>query len=96
MVAWLKRMKRLALLLIALMMLLCGCRQRTAQTDNELWIMTEKSTWDRMNGQLHVLEEAYLKEHGQKAKEIKIRPVADQQQAFIHINCSISSTSSVY
>ena len=25
----------------------------------ELWVVTERSTWDRMNGQLHVLEKAY-------------------------------------
>ena len=75
-----KRMKRLALLLIALMMLLCGCRQQTARSDNELWIVTEKSTWDRMNGQLHVLEEAYLKEHGDVKIRVEYLPTDKQER----------------
>ena len=75
-----KRMKRCALFLIALITLLCGCGQQTAEADDELWLVTEKSTWDRMNGQLYVLEEAYIKEHGDVKIRVEYLPTEKQER----------------
>ena len=51
-------MKKISLwgIFLLFLFLFCGC---TSEKASELWVVTEKGTWDRMNGQLYVLEEAW-------------------------------------
>ena len=63
-----------------LLALFCGCQSQSSRSDSELWIVTEQSTWDRMNGQLYVLEEAYEKAHPGVAIRVEYLPTGAQER----------------
>lgn len=76
-----KRIKPYAAFLLILSLVLplfCGCSSDTALNDSELWIVTEQGTWDRMNGQIYVLEQAYKNEH--PGIEIRVEYLPTNQQ----------------
>ena len=52
----------LSLLLGLVMQTMAACAPVSQET-SELLVVTEQSTWDRMNGQLYVLEKAYEEAH---------------------------------
>lgn len=74
-------MKRtVAFLLIALMVgSLFGCAKTAAS--NELWIVTEVTTWDRMNGQIAAVAEQFEKDHEGITVRIDILPTDEQERS---------------
>jgi ABC-type glycerol-3-phosphate transport system substrate-binding protein len=74
-------MKRtVAFLLIALMVgSLFGCAKMAAS--NELWIVTEATTWDRMNGQIAAVAEQFEKDHEGITVRIDILPTDEQERS---------------
>ncbi len=69
-------------LLVAMVLpLLCGCVSHAEGGKKQLWVLTEKSTWDRMNGQLYVLEQAYEKEHPDVDIRVEYLPTEEQKRA---------------
>lgn len=71
---------------IALLGLLLGLVQSMAacapvsQEKAELWVVTEQSTWDRMNGQLYVLEKAYEEAHSNVDIKVDYLPTDEQER----------------
>ena len=66
------------LVLGVLLLILCACGAATEQSS--LWIVTEQSTWDRMNGQLEVLQKAYEAEHENVSIRVDILPTKKQER----------------
>lgn len=67
--------------MIALVLpLLWGCGAQSVREDKELWVLTEQTTWDRMNGQLYVLEEAYETEHPGVDIRVEYLPSNEQER----------------
>ena len=60
--------------------LFCGCAPKDTQGKKELWIVTEKSTWSRMNGQLHVLEKAYETANEDVDIRVEYLPTEEQER----------------
>lgn len=65
-------------LLFCVALPLFGCAPQSTGK-RQLWVVTEKSTWSRMNGQLHALELAYEKEH--EDVDIKVEYLPTEEQA---------------
>lgn len=65
------------LLFAVVLPLLWGCTPATTGK-RQLWVVTEKSTWSRMNGQLYMIEQAYEKEH--KDVDIRVEYLPTEQQ----------------
>ena len=81
-----KHARGCAVLLMAFSLMLplfCGC-QSAPRESGDLWIVTEQSTWDRMNGQLYALEEAYEKEHPGVQIRVEYLPT-DQQERDVYL-----------
>lgn len=55
-----------------------GCSTQDSTGKRQLWVVTEETTWDRMNGQLYELEQAYEKEH--KDVDIRVEYLPTEQQ----------------
>ena len=73
-------MKKISLwgIFLLFLFLFCGC---TSEKASELWVVTEKGTWDRMNGQLYVLEEAWEKAHPGVDVRVEYLPTDEQERA---------------
>ena len=65
------------LLFAVVLPLLWGCTPATTGK-RQLWVVTEKSTWSRMNGQLYMIEQAYEKQH--KDVDIRVEYLPTEQQ----------------
>ena len=64
----------LCLICSLLLPLLGGCGESGLSGKRTLWIVTEQSTWDRIGGQLAVLEKAYediSKMYGMSVDDVK-------------------------
>lgn len=68
------------LLFAVALFLFCGCTPESTGK-RELWVVTEKSTWSRMNGLLYVLEQAYEIEHGDVDIRVEYLPVEEQARS---------------
>ena len=67
----------LCLLLGLILPIFAGCApQNTGK--RQLWIVTEKSTWSRMNGQIYALKQAYEKEHEDVTIRVEYLPTEEQ------------------
>lgn len=77
-----KTVKKLAAfcLLLCVAIPLFGCAPQSAGK-KQLWVVTEKSTWSRMNGQLHALELAYEEEHTDVDIRVEYLPTEEQERA---------------
>lgn len=72
--------KVLAFVLILCMLVpLFGCGQQGDK--QELWIVTERTTWDRMNGQAWVLVDAFQKTHPDVTVRLDILPTEEQERS---------------
>ncbi len=60
--------------------LFCGCTPKSTGK-KELWVVTEKSTWSRMNGQLYAVRQAYEKEHEDVTIRVEYLPTDAQGRA---------------
>ena len=70
--------KRFAgIVLLPLLLLGCAGEPRNA---SELWVVTEQGTWDRMNGQLYVLEEAWEEAHPGIDVRVEYLPTNEQER----------------
>lgn len=67
------------LLVGLLMQSIAGCTPAPRETA-ELWVVTERSTWDRMNGQLYVLEKAYEEAHPDVDINVDYLPTQQQER----------------
>lgn len=68
-----------SLFLLAALQMMAGCTPASQET-NELWLVTERSTWDRMNGQLYVLEKAYEEAHENVDIQVDYLPTDEQER----------------
>ena len=69
------------LVLFIVAALLCpflGCGK---QEDMTIWVVTEQTTWDRMNGQLWVLKESFEASHPGVTIQVDILPIDEQERA---------------
>lgn len=57
-----------------------GCTARQTSS-NELWIVTEATTWDHMNGQIAVVAEQFEKDHQGITVRIDILPTDTQERS---------------
>lgn len=73
----------LCLLAGLVMQTMTGCAPAPQKT-NELWVVTERTTWDRMNGQLYVLEKAYEESHSNVDIKVDYLPT-DQQERDVYL-----------
>ena len=72
-----KTISLLCLLLGLILPIFAGCApQNTGK--RQLWIVTEKSTWSRMNGQIYALKQAYEKEHEDVTIRVEYLPTEEQ------------------
>lgn len=69
----------LSLLLGLVMQIMVACAP-VSQEKAELWVITEQSTWDRMNGQLYVLEKAYEEAHANVDIKVDYLPTDGQER----------------
>ena len=69
----------LSLLLGLVMQTMAACAPVSQETA-ELWVVTEQSTWDRMNGQLYVLEKAYEEAHSNVDIKVDYLPTDEQER----------------
>lgn len=69
----------LSLLLGLVMQTMAACAP-VFQEKAELWVVTEQSTWDRMNGQLYVLEKAYEEAHSNVDIKVDYLPTDEQER----------------
>lgn len=69
----------LCLLVGLVMQTMAGCAPVSQET-LELWVVTEQSTWDRMNGQLYVLEKAYEEAHSNVDIKVDYLPTDEQER----------------
>ena len=69
----------LSLLLGLVMQTMAACAP-VSQEKAELWVVTEQSTWDRMNGQLYVLEKAYEEAHSNVDIKVDYLPTDEQER----------------
>lgn len=69
----------LSLLLGLVMQTMVACAP-ASQEKSELWVVTEQSTWDRMNGQLYVLEKAYEEAHSNVDIKVDYLPTDEQER----------------
>lgn len=67
------------LLTAALMLSLAACGENAGETS--LWVVTEQTTWDRMNGQTVVLIQQFEKEHPGVKVNLDILPTGEQERA---------------
>ena len=74
-------MKRILALALAVFMLLplFGCSRE--EDNQELWIVTERTTWDRMNGQAWVLIDAFEESHPGITVRLDILPTQEQERS---------------
>lgn len=75
-----KGIAALCLLLGIALPFFTGCSGQNATGKRQLWVVTEKSTWSRMNGQLHALEQAYEKEHTDVDIRVEFLPTQQQER----------------
>ena len=68
---------RLWSIVLLILFLFCGC---TSEKVSELWVVTEKGTWDRMNGQLYVLEQAWEETHPGIDVRVEYLPTDEQER----------------
>lgn len=69
----------LSLLLGLVMQTMVACAP-VSQEKAELWVVTEQSTWDRMNGQLYVLEKTYEEAHSKVDIKVDYLPTDEQER----------------
>lgn len=69
----------LSLLLGLVMQTMVACAPVSQETA-ELWVVTEQSTWDRMNGQLYVLKKAYEEAHSNVDIKVDYLPTDEQER----------------
>ena len=74
-----KRKILLWLLVAALMLPLTACGGASEETT--LWVVTEETTWDRMNGQAWVLQAAFEESHPGVKLNIDILPTEKQERS---------------
>lgn len=72
-----KRSVSLILILITVSALLCACDRGDKQV---LWVITEQTTWDRMNGQLYEVERAFELLHGDVEVKVEYLPTEKQER----------------
>ncbi len=58
-----------------------GCGGQKAAGKRQLWVVTEKSTWSRMNGQLYAVRQAYEKQHEDVTIRVEYLPTDEQGRA---------------
>ena len=75
-----KYWKPFVLLLCLFLLFLPGC-SRAETFNGELWIVTEQTTWDRMNGQTEKLIEDFEETHGGVAIRLDILPLDPQERS---------------
>ena len=68
----------LCLVCSVILSLFSGCSTPVPQKKTELWVVTERSSWDRMNGQIEVVKKAYQKEHKNMTIRIDYLPTESQ------------------
>ena len=78
-----KQKNGLCALLLALLCILGGCGQKEDHAV-QLWIVTEQTTWDRMNGQTGVLIETFEEENPGVTIRLDILPL-DQQERSVYL-----------
>ena len=73
-------MKKISLwgIFLLFLFLFCGC---ASEKPAELWVVTEKGTWDRMNGQLYVLEQTWEESHPGMDIRVEYLPTDQQERA---------------
>ena len=76
----------LCALLLALLCILGGCGQKEDPA-GQLWIVTEQTTWDRMNGQTEVLIETFEEENPGVTIRLDILPL-DQQERSVYFTAA--------
>ena len=76
------KIRHIALCLIwsLLLPLLGGCAGSVLSGKRTLWVVTEQSTWDRMGGQLYVLEKAYEEAHRDVDIQVDYLPTDPQER----------------
>ena len=73
--------KAVAILLTVLMLVpLFGCG-KTAGEGNELWVVTEATTWDHMNGQIAAVAEQFEKDNEGVTVRVDILPLDEQERS---------------
>ena len=74
-------MKKVLVFVLAVLMLalLFGCARDTDK--QELWIVTERTTWDRMNGQAWVLIDKFEESHPGITVRLDILPTQEQERS---------------
>ena len=75
-----KHIFAMGLALLTLLSLFSGCGVSLPRETGELWLVTEQSTWDRMNGQLQALKEAYEAAHKGVSIRVECLPTAKQER----------------
>ncbi len=58
-----------------------GCGGQKTAGKRQLWVVTEKSTWSRMNGQLYAVRQAYEKQHEDVTIRVEYLPTDEQGRA---------------
>lgn len=66
-------MKKLCLLTAALLLLLCGCGKQE-EAPPKLWVVTEKTEWNGMNGQAKQMIEVFEEKHPEFTVELDVLP----------------------
>lgn len=66
------------LLIAALLCSFAGCGKKD---DNTIWVVTEESTWDRMNGQLLAVKATFEEAHPGVTIQIDILPTQEQERS---------------
>lgn len=66
------------LLVAALLCPFAGCGKKD---DNTIWVVTEESTWDRMNGQLLAVKATFEEAHPGVTIQIDILPTQEQERS---------------
>lgn len=66
-------MKKLLALTAALLLLLCGCGQ-TEEPTSKLWVVTERTEWNGMNGQAKQMIELFEEKHPEFTVELDVLP----------------------
>lgn len=75
------RLLALTLLLVALFCLFSGCgSDETASDRRTLWVVTEQTTWDRSNGQLELVKEAFEESHQGVTIQVDYLPASGQER----------------
>ena len=75
-----RRRAALCLAVCFVLSIFSGCTASAPRRQSELWVVTEQTTWDRMNGQLEVLKKEYEETHENVSIRIDYLPTEKQER----------------